>query len=47
MNERWIMVSAGRGPRECQWVVERLLPVLCKEAGGAEPVGAGCRRGRG
>jgi len=32
MTERWIMVSAGRGPRECQWVVERLLPVLCKEA---------------
>ena len=32
MTERWIMLSAGRGPRECQWVVERLLPVLCREA---------------
>ncbi|MGI9415509.1 MAG: peptide chain release factor H, partial [Hyphomicrobiales bacterium] len=33
MTERWIMLSAGRGPRECQWVVQRLIPVLCKEAG--------------
>ncbi len=33
MSERWIQISAGRGPRECGWVVARLAEALIAETG--------------
>jgi len=32
MTESWLMISAGQGPAECQWVVARLIDTLCAEA---------------
>ena len=32
MTETWVLISAGQGPAECQWVVERLTHALCVEA---------------
>lgn len=32
MNEAWILISAGSGPKECSWVVDRLANALEREA---------------
>ncbi len=32
MSEFWLLISAGQGPAECQWVVERLTGALRAEA---------------
>ena len=31
--EKWIQITAGRGPAECCWLVAQLLKLLLKEAG--------------
>lgn len=31
----WLQITAGRGPAECQWVVARVLHILCAEAAAA------------
>ena len=32
MSEVWLLITAGQGPAECQWVVERLVAALSAEA---------------
>ena len=32
MSEFWLLVSAGQGPAECQWAVQRLCAEVCTEA---------------
>lgn len=32
MSEIWLLITAGQGPAECQWVVDRLTGALCAEA---------------
>ena len=32
MSEAWLLITAGQGPAECQWVVERLVAALSAEA---------------
>ena len=32
MSEVWLLVSAGQGPAECQWVVARLIDEVCADA---------------
>ncbi len=32
MSEIWLLVSAGQGPAECQWVVARLIDEVCAGA---------------
>jgi peptide chain release factor len=35
MSEVILHISAGNGPRECEWVVTQLVAALCAEAAGA------------
>lgn len=49
MSETILHLSAGQGPRECEWVVEQLVHALCREAAAAglacvpvEPVAGPC-----